>query len=292
MIWSDGTNYQAFVFRGDLGTAAVRSDTDFVRTDASQSFSTLVLSQLQKNAGLPAAMRGYIDGLILSLDGTAYFGISQGSTTDSTNVDVMRLTSAYTKAYTAWAVGTAQGCLDTGSATSSTFYHVFLIKRPDTGVSDVLMSLSATAPTLPTNYTLFRRIGSVRYGSGTFYKESRVGDEVLYDVTIPEVSTSNLTTTVYTLAGVPAAVPVTALLRGYCTHASAGVGFLVTCPTLANTISGGNLSGIVPAAGGYAAFDIAVRTNTSAQIKFTVAFSNLSLTMDCYGYVDLRGKNA
>ena len=35
-------------------------------------------------------------------------------------------------------------------------YHVFLIWRSDTGVADVLVSLSATAPALPASYTQFR----------------------------------------------------------------------------------------------------------------------------------------
>ena len=52
--------------------------------------------------------------------------------------------------------------MDTGSVANNTWYHVHLIKRPVTGVVDVLFSLSATAPTLPTSYTIFRRIGSMR----------------------------------------------------------------------------------------------------------------------------------
>ncbi|WP_210334307.1 hypothetical protein, partial [Rhizobium sp. RHZ02] len=53
-----------------------------------------------------------------------------------------------------------QGGLDTGSVGDNT-YHVFLIQRSDTGVVDVLFSLSATSPTMPTNYDRKRRIGSI-----------------------------------------------------------------------------------------------------------------------------------
>jgi hypothetical protein len=52
LIWSDGTNYQSFKLRGDLGTAAVRADTDFVRTDTAQSLSTSQQSQARSNAGI------------------------------------------------------------------------------------------------------------------------------------------------------------------------------------------------------------------------------------------------
>lgn len=60
----------------------------------------------------------------------------------------------------AWAVGTNQGGLDTGAEAASTFYAVWLIKRPDTGVVDVLFSTSFSAPTMPTNYTRKRLIGA------------------------------------------------------------------------------------------------------------------------------------
>ena len=47
------------------------------------------------------------------------------------------------------------------AAIANTDYYVYLIKRVDTDVVDAIFSASATAPTLPTNYTLFRRIGSI-----------------------------------------------------------------------------------------------------------------------------------
>lgn len=61
----------------------------------------------------------------------------------------------------AWAVGTGNGGLDTGSKASDTGYHVWLIRRPDTGVVDALFSTSATSPSMPANYTQKRRLGAV-----------------------------------------------------------------------------------------------------------------------------------
>lgn len=70
-----------------------------------------------------------------------------------------------------WVVGTNQGGLDTGTVKTG-FYAVHLIQRSDTGVVDVLFSLSAGGPTSPTNYDRFRRIGTLLYASGfkTFSK--------------------------------------------------------------------------------------------------------------------------
>ena len=47
---------------------------------------------------------------------------------------LLSLASAYTKTTSAWGVGTGNGSLDTGSIANSTWYHVYLIKRVDTGV--------------------------------------------------------------------------------------------------------------------------------------------------------------
>ena len=73
----------------------------------------------------------------------------------------MSLTTAITKTTGAWAVGTGNGGLDTGAVAASTWYHVYVIQRTDTGVVDGLLSTSASAPTMPANYTKKRRIGSV-----------------------------------------------------------------------------------------------------------------------------------
>ncbi len=74
---------------------------------------------------------------------------------------VVIVLSALTKQLdAAWAVGTNQGGLDTG-AIANTTYHVWAILRSDTGVTDVLFSTSASAPTMPTNYDKKCRIGAI-----------------------------------------------------------------------------------------------------------------------------------
>lgn len=53
----------------------------------------------------------------------------------------------------AWAVGTNAGGRSSAAAIANTTYHLWAVQRPDTGVTDVIMDVSATAPTMPTNYT-------------------------------------------------------------------------------------------------------------------------------------------
>src|SRR5262245_48463260 len=96
---------------------------------------------------------------------------------------LMSLTSGITKQLdAAWAVGTNQGGRDTGAIADGT-WHVFLIERTDTGVVDVLYSLSPTAPTLPTSYTKQRRIGSILREAGSIVAFTQDGDEFLRKAT-------------------------------------------------------------------------------------------------------------
>lgn len=72
-----------------------------------------------------------------------------------------------------WSEGKGFGCLDTGSLADDTQYYIFLIYNFVTGAIDVLLSTSATAPTMPTGYTHKRLIGylySADYsGSGEIF---------------------------------------------------------------------------------------------------------------------------
>jgi hypothetical protein len=126
---------------------------------------------------LPA--QGNVQGLTLSNDsGTpnTVLDIASGAAVDTTYVDMLILGSAYTKTTGAWAVGTGNGGLDTGAVGAASWYSVWIIKRPDTGVTDILFSLSATAPTMPANYTLKRRIGWFKTASSNIVTFQQLGN--------------------------------------------------------------------------------------------------------------------
>jgi hypothetical protein len=128
-------------------------------------------------------------GLEMAWVSTTSFSVATGFVGDSTFADTLALRSSLTKTTSAWAVGTSAGGLDTGTIAANTWYAVHLIKRPDTGVVDVLFSLSDTAPTLPANYTLFRRIGWVlTNGSSQFVKFFQINREFWWDVKFSEVN--------------------------------------------------------------------------------------------------------
>ena len=105
----------------------------------------------------------HLNGLVLSADSgdTANdVNITAGSARDDADSENMVLAAEITKQIdAAWAVGDDAGGLDTGAVADGNRYYIWLIKRIDTDVEDALFSLSASAPTMPTNYTKKRLIG-------------------------------------------------------------------------------------------------------------------------------------
>jgi hypothetical protein len=138
------------------GVAAAAADKVYVSNGAGSGAWTAV--------DHPVFMQKHIAGLTWSnaADASNDITVLAGSCRDSTNTADMILSAAITKRIDAsWTVGDNQGGFDTGSVSATGVYHLYLIKRTDTGVVDALFSATNGTPTLPTNYTKFRRIGSI-----------------------------------------------------------------------------------------------------------------------------------
>jgi hypothetical protein len=108
--------------------------------------------------------RAYLAGYGLANNATDVvndLNIAVGECRDDTNVyDIILSTALVKRLDAAWAAGTNAGGLDTGTVTDNT-YHIYAIGNPSTGASDVLFSLSAGLPVMPSGYTMKRRIGSL-----------------------------------------------------------------------------------------------------------------------------------
>jgi hypothetical protein len=251
---------------------------------------------IQARTGTMALRDDFIAGRLFGLTlstagGSATFGIAVGLASDSTAADILSLGSAYTKTTGAWAVGTGNGSLDTGAIASGNLYNVFLIKRTDTGVVDVLTSLSATAPTMPTNYTLFRRIGAMRTLAGVVWAGfTQRGDNFYLSVDIDDaVGTTVGTSRVLITSKAPPSSR--ALIRAYAFNATtAGVGFLIQPTFETDRAPGANMSllGEVANQGDPGHFDIPVDSSS----QFAVRSQNAAGSFYCrtYGWVDDRGK--
>jgi hypothetical protein len=108
---------------------------------------------------------GYIDGFQFSVPNQTQASIVAGAARDSTNQYDIVSGGVLTADITA---SGANG-LDAGMEMADTWYYIFVIDGP-TVVPASLLSASPTAPTLPANYTVFRRIGAVRNNSSNNFK--------------------------------------------------------------------------------------------------------------------------
>jgi hypothetical protein len=236
-------------------------------------------------------LRGYLSGLNLSNDGTSpntVIDVSAGIACSDDATTMMSL-AAFTKSISAtWAVGSGNGGLDTGTVAASTWYHVHVIERTDTGVVDVLISLSATSPALPTNYTKKRRIGSIRTdASSHILAFSQNGDEFLWAAAVQDVNTSTLgtTATIFTLT-VPIGLKVNALFNFQFT----GTDVLLLSSLDQNSNATNSPVGNTTFGGNSAAGPTNVRTNTSAQIRAVSSAAGATFQVATFGWMDTRGR--
>ena len=254
------------------------------------------------SAGLLSSvpLSNYISGLTLSTAGSSStFGIATGVATDSTNAVIMNLASAYTKTTGAWVVGSTNGALDTGTIANSTWYHVFLIKRLDTNVVDILVSLSATSPTLPTNYTVFRRIGSMKTdGSAHWVKFTQSGDWFFWGTSLLDQGTTEPGPTPVLYAfNVPSGVSVLARISGYSSGSATPDTFFFSSPlqgsnTVNSPICARNMICYISVGSTitYGAGQFDIWTNTSRQIYASSINTDGNFEFGAMGWMDPRGK--
>lgn len=243
------------------------------------------------------SIRGAIFGLTLSNntgDATNDIDIAAGMATTDTAADprTMVLASSITKRLdAAWAVGTNQGGLDTGSI-ANTWYHLWLIQRSDTGVVDALFSTSATSPTMPANYDRKRRIGAVVRGAGTLLAFRQFGDRFLYAAPVTNRSSTSPVTDTLVAVSSPLGVRCRPILISSVSSAAASV-----VQNFVGDGDGSAASHVYQQVGGSSQSSCIidpVYTDTSSQIRFSAGASG-SITaniLQCAGWYDDRGRMA
>lgn len=262
-----------------------------VGTQSAQDASTKAASTAY--ADRASALRGHIAGLTLSAaGGTGTFGIAAGEATDSGQAAVMKLASAYTKTTSSWAVGTGNGALDTGSISATATYTVWLIQRSDTGVVDVLVSTSATAPTMPTNYDRKRRIGWMfTDGSSHWTKFIQVGETFWWDVQKSDVATAaqDNTRMSWTLS---APRETEAIIDAIVYRSGSVSTFLFTSLDQTDTTPSASVTYTLQGNDSvYASGELRIRTDASRQIGVrSLHATNNLLYINTRGWVDHRGR--
>jgi hypothetical protein len=237
-------------------------------------------------------LRNYIVGLRLQYTGATTFNVYAGQAASDDNTVMMTRPGNLAKTTAAWVAGNG-GSLDTGTIGVGNWYHVFLIQRLDTGVTDILISLSLTAPTMPANYTKRRRIGTLLYNAGVLTSFLQDGDYFYWSVPF---ATPNAIATTPTLRGVyvPTGVSVVAMLNVTLQFPGAsGVETYHWNPALGGgAINQGRLGitcGLTSTTG--VSGSMQVRTDVNGQIYNYCGQVPTSYQGYTEGYIDSRGKD-
>jgi Repeat of unknown function (DUF5907) len=241
----------------------------------------------------PTLVPNYLSGLALSTAGSsATMSIAAGVANDSTNTTLMSL-AATSKTTASWVVGAGNGGIDTGAIANSTWYHFYEIERTDTGVTDVIFSLSASSPALPTSYTLYRRIGSGKTnGSGQWTLFTQVGDQFLWGVTVLDANaTAASAATRTTIAvSVPTGIVVNALMRVFLNASGGNLQITITSLLESDVVPSLTLADAAAATGTYGTGVLSKVTNTSAQVGWRTNSTGGTFSINTYGWLDTRGK--
>lgn len=276
-----------------IGNAAVSNFDNALREVMAQikMFSETVTTQGEH-------LQGYIYGLTLSnnvIDPTNDIDIAAGSAgSDGAPPTLMTLGSSITKRLDAvWSVGSGNGGLDTGSAANNT-YHIWLIRRSDTGVVDALFSTSATSPAMPASYDQKRRIGTIVRSSGVINAFAQHGD--VFDFKTRPTGTAALTTSASTLTldgptGLPILIKLIASVDNASILSSAMISSLEV-DDYGVGLGSGNVGAAATGASTTQAYnEIYVRTNTSCQVRGRSGANPVTLSYSIAGWVDTRGRD-
>ncbi|NIA67768.1 hypothetical protein HBA54_04120 [Pelagibius litoralis] len=250
---------------------------------------------------------GFISGFVLSnntTDAEHDIDISPGAARNDADGGNIVLSSVTVKRLdAAWAVGSGNGGLDTGAVAVDTWYHLFAIRRSDTGVVDVLFSASPTAPTLPGGYDQKRRIGAVLTDSSSNILPflQRPGGFFEWVTPILDANDGSPTATnegeLYTISVPPSALA--HISAGANSADTAGVAYF-RASDITNDIpvdfGGLPLHNAGIAVGGATvtarASDLWVWTDSSSQIRASVDAASTDLTIMAKGWFDPRGQDA
>lgn len=245
-------------------------------------------------------MSGFLFGMTLSNNGsdaTNDIDIAAGLCANSTGVVLMSGGALTKRLDAAWAAGTGNGGRMSAAAIADTTYHVFAILKDSDGSVDYGFDVSATAPTMPTGYTYFRRIGSIIRASAALLSFTQRGDEFFLNTSILEANptASGTAAVTRTLTGVPLGIAVEWYALVKITSNTAAAAVLFSSLTDVDQAASANLCHTYVAAAVTAGGAVVVRgvfTNTSAQIRSRESQADSQIVYRTQGWRDLRGRAA
>ncbi len=300
----DDTSFSAMRTTLGLGTAATYDAGDeageVVLLESSGKLPAIDGSQLTDIASATvSALRGYLAGMALSRGANQTISVAAGIARDSSNVTAITLSSGMSKTFSNWVALSGNGGLDTGTISDNTWYHVWSFYDVSNVLSDVLISAHATSPTMPSGYTLKRRIGSFLTDGTSFITGfDQLGDEFLWDDPPLDVESTGVgTTKVDNTLTVPTGVQVHAIINVTFGNPDDAASLYLSSPDVddeqAASSGAGPLATIVANTTGtrWSGGPQIIRTNTSAQIRSRNDAANASIDISTLGWVDRRGRD-
>jgi|CXWL01.1.fsa_nt_gi hypothetical protein len=296
---------------GSNFTAAVGDKIHVLAVTTTQFRLTPAKYNGQSVAPSTAPLAGHLWGCTLSNNGTDATNDIDATAGEAASDDalladrVLMALSALTKQLdAAWAVGNNAGGRMSAAAIADGTYHVWIIQRPDTGVVDWGFDVSATAPTMPANYTKKRRIGSILREAGAIVAFVQTGDLFQRKSPVLDVNATNPgVSAVSRTLSVPIGIEVEALLNVILVNSSAGASttaHLYLSPLSANdeapSLTAAPLATIRASGLADNSDDAPVRimTNASGQIRSRLTASDASTIMRIAlsGHIDRRGRES
>jgi hypothetical protein len=281
---------------GGGGGGAASNNSASTPTGGAGGTGLVIITEYGNWLAPTAVVRGLLHGMTLSTAGSSTtFTVQPGIACDSTFTDMMTLTAAMNKNTGGFAPGSGNGSLDTGTIATTTWYHAFVIKNQTTGAVDVLVSLSATNPTMPSGFSLFRRIGSLRCdSSGNWRGFVQVGDDFLW--TTPNIDFSAAAGNSASRQAITLTVPPGVnVFAQFCLIASTGASqnlyatSLDQADTVASSAGGGFQVGTTAANDRGVGIAI-IRTDLSGRIGMRSS-GTVSYTVITQGWTDRRGRD-
>lgn len=245
--------------------------------------------------------RGFISGLTLSNDSDADhdIAIAVGVCRDSADAQTLVLSTIMTKRIDAtWSAGDDAGGLFTGSVTTDTWYHLFLIRKTSDGSIDAGFDTSVSAANIPAGYAAYRRIGSVQTdGSSNIKPFVQFGDRFTWSApTLDADNVATSTSAALTTISTPLAVKVEAeLYVNIEDDASNTKSILLSdpdVPDLATDHNDARASAYLKVTGATATelnFITTCPTNTSSQIRVVNSNTGGAYNIRTRSYRDPRG---
>lgn len=302
LLLTEDTAASTAANQGGLYAGVNVGATELFMRGESDGTATLITSNGM--TALNAGKQGYIGGLTLSNDTDTDhdINVTAGECMDSTNAQLLVLGSEMTKQIDAtWAAGDDAGGLFSGTVTTDTWYHFFIIQKDSDGSIDAGFDTSVLAANIPSGYTKYRRVGSVlTNGSSNIDAFTQHGDEFLWNTPVSDSHQDNPGTSAQTVTlSTPGGVKTIALITFHIsnTGGSTNINGIVTALDQADTAPSSTVftvRSLNPATSDdqSANGNVQIRTNTSSQIRTRIdgTGTNVDVDVSTRGWIDTRGR--